>query len=552
MGAPAIVLGFIGRTVLSVAIVAVFVLFFGPAKQHLAALVGGMEQWQGVRDHVREARQSVGTQVAAAERQLNQLRSGSVQQVEATLERVQNQLEETATQPRLVDMGYLDLAQMLARRELNKALDAEVRWHILQQERDALKFLLQHLNRAASIRESEQKEAHRRQESLAANAREDAARKNYQRYEADLTCRIPLSSCAKALDHLREANKAAHKAYDEWEKASTDLKKAKSELIPLPPAFRVDSSQIQGILAAMEREVSRIGSWQVTAIKPLVEALKKAAYIVVGAIATIVAIKGILFFVLAPLAERRPPLVVRPTHRPGGRRPASRSSLTLPMALSPSDVLVILGSHLQSTPDSVRARTQWLLSAAKPLTSLASGMWMLTRLQSSAPCTVVVSAATDPLEEIGALTLNEGDALVIQPRYLVGVAHPADRPLRMRSEWKGGWHAWLTLQFRYLVIEGPGTLIVRGCRGTRVEDADQGRRISQAMTIGFSPHLAYSVSRTETFASYLLGQRPLFIDRLHGPGIVLYQEVPSAGMHTGMTGRGLEGLLDGALKAVGI
>jgi uncharacterized protein (AIM24 family) len=222
------------------------------------------------------------------------------------------------------------------------------------------------------------------------------------------------------------------------------------------------------------------------------------------------------------------------------------------MALSPSEVLVILGSHLQSAPDSVRARTQWLLSAAKPLTSLASGMWMLTRLQSSEPCTVVVSAATDPLEEIGAVTLDEGDALVVQPRYLVGVVYPADRPLRMRSEWKGGWHAWLTLQFRYLVIEGPSTLILRGCRGTRVEDTDQGRRISQAMTIGFSPHLAYSVSRTETFASYLLGQRPLFIDRLHGPGIVLYQEVASASMHTGVTGRGLEGLLDGALKAVGI
>jgi len=552
MGASAVVLGFAGRAVLSVAIVTAIPLFLGPAKQHAAALVEGVEQWQGVRDSVREAQQSVGKSAADAAKQLNQLRSESVQQVKARLELVQRQVDEAAKRPRLVNMGYLDLAQMLARNELKKALDAEVRWHIVQQERDALTTLLEHLDRAAAIKEAEQKVERRRQASHNAKAREDTARQEYEKHPADLTCRLPFSPCAKALDRLRDVNKDAHKAYDTWRTAKTELDKLKTGLIPLPPTFQVDTSQVQGILAAMERDVVRIGSWQVTTIEPMVDALTTAACNVAWAIAAIVAIKGFLFFVLAPLAERRPPLVVRPAAGTGRRRPVSRSSLTLPMALSPSDVIVVQGSHLQSAPDSVRARTQWLLSAAKPLTSLASGMWMLTRLQSSTPCTVVVSAATDPLEEIGAVTLDEGDALVIQPRYLVGVVHQTGSPLRMRSEWKGGWHAWLTLQFRYLVFEGPGTLIVRGCRGTRVENTDQGRRISQAMTIGFSPHLAYSVSRSETFTAYLLGQRSLFIDRVHGPGIVLYQEVPSAGMHTGVKGRGLEGLLDGALKAVGI
>lgn len=110
----------------------------------------------------------------------------------------------------------------------------------------------------------------------------------------------------------------------------------------------------------------------------------------------------------------------------------------------------------------------------------------------------------------------------------------------------------LTLQFRYLVFEGPCTLIVGGCRGVRVEPADDGRSVNQAMTVGFSPHLAYTVARTETFTAYLLGQRPLFNDRFRGPGLVVYQEVPSTAQRVGFTGRGLQGMLDGAMRAFGL
>jgi hypothetical protein len=72
------------------------------------------------------------------------------------------------------------------------------------------------------------------------------------------------------------------------------------------------------------------------------------------------------------------------------------------------------------------------------------------------------------------------------------------------------------------------------------------------MTVGFSANLAYSVVRTETFIPYLLGQRPLFNDRFKGGGVVLYQEVPASAEQGGFTGRGLQGVLDGLMKAFGI
>ena len=52
--------------------------------------------------------------------------------------------------------------------------------------------------------------------------------------------------------------------------------------------------------------------------------------------------------------------------------------------------------------------------------------------------------------------------------------------------------------------------------------------------------------------AYLFGQRPLFNDRLKGPGVVLYQEVPSTAQRSGVTGRGLQGVMDGAMRAFGL
>jgi hypothetical protein len=72
------------------------------------------------------------------------------------------------------------------------------------------------------------------------------------------------------------------------------------------------------------------------------------------------------------------------------------------------------------------------------------------------------------------------------------------------------------------------------------------------MTVGFSASLTYSVSRAETFIPYLLGQRRSFNDRFKGDGVVVYQDVPVGASREGFTGRGLQGVVDGLLKAFGI
>jgi len=142
---------------------------------------------------------------------------------------------------------------------------------------------------------------------------------------------------------------------------------------------------------------------------------------------------------------------------------------------------------------------------------------------------------------------------VLQPRSLVGVAQRTDFPVRIRHRWVFGLSAWITLQFRYLVFEGPCRLLVQGCRGVRVEPAGSGRSIDQNATMGFSANLDYRPRRSETFSAYVMGVNGLFNDSFAGgPGYCVYEEMPYAGKRSGITGRGLEGITDGLLKVVGI
>jgi hypothetical protein len=181
-------------------------------------------------------------------------------------------------------------------------------------------------------------------------------------------------------------------------------------------------------------------------------------------------------------------------------------------------------------------------------------MVALTRIRTDNTEMVVVSSQNDPLSELGVIGLPEGSAVVLQPRSLVGVMHSKDLPIKITRHWRiFSLHAWLTLQLRYLVFHGPAELIIKGCRGIRIERAGIGRRISQAATIGFSANLQYSTTRSETFFPYLISKQELFNDGFTGDsGFYVYEEMPQLGRKSGIAGRGLDGAIDALLKVFGI
>lgn len=289
--------------------------------------------------------------------------------------------------------------------------------------------------------------------------------------------------------------------------------------------------------------------------------MRSALLILLAIIATPFAIRTLFYFVLAPIAERRAAIrIAAPETGPekGPQPPAlpllpaEPSRISLAVSLEAGEELLVRQDYLQTSPVEAEKATRWLLDYRHPFSSLATGLVFLTRLRGGGSTTV--SAVRDPFAEIAQITLPEGASCVLHPRALVALVQPVDRTMQITSHWRlFSLNAWLTMQLRFIAFHGPGRLIVKGGRGVRVERAQAGRVFGQDQLVGFSADLAYSVTRTETFAPYLFGREQLFKDKVEsGGGVLVIEEAPLAGRTGGEVRRGLEGAFDAGMKALGL
>jgi uncharacterized protein (AIM24 family) len=313
---------------------------------------------------------------------------------------------------------------------------------------------------------------------------------------------------------------------------------------------------LEGVVAAQRaRLAEEPGEQLLGAIRAQ---LPRALWILAGVMLTPVLIKAFLYFVLAPLAQSLRPIRILSGERAPEVPSPPGSAVSLPVVVGAGEEILLHPDFVQSSALPARKQTQWFLNARLPLSSLASGLFALIRIrpEGTDPTRVVVSSQNDPLGEVGLVELPAGAAMVVQPRSLAGVVKPVGVPVHITRHWRlGSVHAWLTLQFRYLVFHGPCRLILKGCRGVRAEQPEPGqpRLINQSATLGFSANLDYRNTRCETFVAYLRGKEDLFNDLFAGgPGWFVYEEMPAAGRRTGLVGRGLEGVTDAILKAFGI
>lgn len=370
--------------------------------------------------------------------------------------------------------------------------------------------------------------------------------------QLDASWRKLESERLRLVDETRRAAARVTRARLAWQSAKTSV-----------ATISQAKADVGEILASLDEQIR--ARQRVEAIgRAIRSVLPMAAGVLALLLAVPIAIKALCYFVIAPFASRRAPIQLidgpaRDAALPvadsaADAGPAARSGVSQVLWIDADHELLVHPEYLQTSPDDSHKATKWLLDWQIPLSSLASGMLALTRLRATTRQHCVISSTVDPFSEIAPIELRDGDALVLQPHNLIGVRQPCGRPLRITRHWRI-FHlsAWLTLQFRYLIFHGPATLVVEGCRGVRVEAAERGRSIDQAATIGFSANLAYSTRRSETFGAYLMGKHGLFNDSFSGgPGVYVYEEMPHFGKKTGITGRGLEGLVDVVLKAFGI
>ena len=293
-------------------------------------------------------------------------------------------------------------------------------------------------------------------------------------------------------------------------------------------------------------------------LKTVKQVLPMAVAILLGLLAMPLAIRWIFYYLLAPRATRLPPITILPVDDPPQPEQLHRSAVSLKITLNDGEELIVQPTFIAGLGYSARARTQWFLNKHLPFASIASGMFLLTRIRPQEHGTneVVLGATQDPLDEVGVIELPEGAAMVVQPRSLAGIVKPIGVPVEISRHWRiGSLHAWLTLQLRYLVFHGPCKLIIKGCRGFSLDapGSEPSRMIRQSATIGWSANLGYKTIRCEAFMPYLRGKEELFNDMFLGEqGKFAYEQMPSWGRRKGALSRGMEGVFDAFLKAFGI
>jgi hypothetical protein len=451
---------------------------------------------------------------------------------------------------------------------LEKEIELELELQLGRAERDALKQLkgeLEAIHAALIEAEGAKKLAYRHwQGACAGYVAAKAGRESF--IEAHpISSRMPLLGDRDQLDGIdglvrKWALDCSH-AYEKFKTARTVVSSTKlqtaqvrhidsSKDLVLSPLVELIESK-KAVVESTENEMRRI-------LRSTQRMLLQAFGILVAVTSAPLGIKALWFWLLAPIVENRPPIriLMRGPEPRASDSAVSRqkiSAVSQDIVLEDEDELLLHPDFLQSSTRLSHKRTKWLLDSSYPFTSIAAGMVMLTRIRSMTREPVVVSSRNDAFSEIGVIELQADEPLVLQPRSLVGVVQRVDRPIRIQRRWVLGLSAWITLQFRYLVFVGPGKLLVRGCRGVRVETAGTGRSIDQNATMGFSANLDYRPRRSETFSAYAMGVNGLFNDSFSGgPGYCVYEEKPYFGQRSGITGRGLTGLTDAMLKIVGI
>ncbi|MEN3951841.1 hypothetical protein [Iodidimonas sp. SYSU 1G8] len=389
-------------------------------------------------------------------------------------------------------------------------------------------------------------------------------RKNDIRARHDVLVRIPWSAANRAVADLSEQERAVRTrlaaAQADYTKARRlrDLARTRTAVEAFLVTPVAAGSELDERIEALRAHQDK--SWLRTIPQAIYQVLPQAVLIFIGVLLSPVLIKLFFYYVIAPIAARRAPIHILPAMSgviaTGGDDGLRRriSAVSIEIALEGGDELLVRPDYLQSSARSGQMDTALLLDWSSPLTSLASGMWGLTRIRADARERFVISATKDPFAEIGLVDIPAGSAMIVQPHNLVGLIQPRGAPVTITKHWRlGTLNAWLTLQLRYLAFHGPVTLVVMGCRGVRVERGGDGRSVNQAATIGFSANLGYSTRRCETFGAYLLGKQELLNDHFAGEdGHYVYEEMPHFGKKGSIMGRGLEGITDSLLKVFGV
>ena len=353
-------------------------------------------------------------------------------------------------------------------------------------------------------------------------------------------------------------------AYRELESLSNDITARRNEL----EAWRHPSASQASPIPSVNLWLNKIDSLEQSAtarlksswvhahiIQPAASYWPAALLTLILAIVFSPLARVICYYVLAPLASRHSPIILGKAKGTGNDiNTLSNCSTSFTLHLQKSDVLLIHHDYAKTIPSLCRSTTQTILDKRSPITSFFSGLYNLLRIEPKEDVSLEISSGHDGLNELIYINLEKDAEIVIEPRSIVGATLKEGQEVILRKIWAiGKLQSWLKGQFRHVAIRGPLRLIVKGGRGVTVSPVEDELRTPSEYVIGFSTNLGYATERTETFGGYYSRKKPLLNDRFTGSnGVVIHQEANYGASASHVKKGGLEGLMDGVLKAFGI
>ena len=111
------------------------------------------------------------------------------------------------------------------------------------------------------------------------------------------------------------------------------------------------------------------------------------------------------------------------------------------------------------------------------------------------------------VQYIGEICLTDDRAIVIRPRYLIGVSDG----IKIETFWNFKIHNILAGRIRQIILKGKGRIFIYGYQGLQDRTAIQkDHKIESNRMIGYDAHAAYSLCRTETWWHYFRQEAELF------------------------------------------
>jgi hypothetical protein len=350
-------------------------------------------------------------------------------------------------------------------------------------------------------------------------------------------------------DVLKEQTEVLRVAIETEKKARTAYRNAKDAIkdvsLPPKPLFNVEErlAELQNRTASVPSEVM-----QSVEEEGVPAALKAGALLV----AIWFGVRTLLFFVLAPWLERRPPFRLEPSLRPLSLPSQFSPGREIEVRLSDDEELVIRPDHVELEPGDTVVGHVSVLSRRSWFRSLTRGLHSFERITAKEGSVAVQSKSHQ--SSVVEITLESGSALALNPDNLVGLVRAKNvsalqmgfpfRPFRAFS--------WATGQFRHFYVCGPARVILKGGGDLKLEPP-AGRLMPWPAVVAFDASTKLRARRPQSFWSYLWGFRSLAQVTTEGAeGFVIRQQMSSSDdLRRPGPERAFGGTVDAAMKPFG-